>query len=72
LSYLVLYSYSSLQTLRVTTRRAPSGQGTQTFERYQMRIHKRVIDVIASAEIVRKIANIRMDPAVDVEVSIDA
>ena len=31
--------------LRVTTRRGPDGGGTSTWERYEMRVHKRVIDL---------------------------
>ncbi len=31
--------------LRVTTRKSPDGEGTETWERYEMRIHKRLIDL---------------------------
>jgi small subunit ribosomal protein S10 len=30
--------------LKVTTRKSPCGDGTATFDRFEMRIHKRVID----------------------------
>merc|ERR1712080_654815 len=30
--------------LRITTRKTPCGEGSKTWDRYQMRIHKRVID----------------------------
>ncbi len=33
------------KTLRITTRKTPCGEGTDTWDRFQMRIHKRVIDV---------------------------
>merc|ERR1712037_238070 len=32
------------KTLRITTRKTPNGEGSKTWDRYQMRIHKRVID----------------------------
>merc|ERR1712146_589590 len=32
------------KTLRITTRKSPCGNGTNTFDKYEMRIHKRVID----------------------------
>jgi len=35
-----------------------------------MRIHKRILDVVAPADIVRKITSIRIDPSVDVEISV--
>merc|ERR1740139_358848 len=35
------------KTLTVTTRRSPCGNGTNTWDRYEMRIHKRVIDTSA-------------------------
>jgi small subunit ribosomal protein S10 len=31
--------------LKVTTRKSPCGNGTATWERYEMRVHKRVIDL---------------------------
>ncbi len=31
--------------LRVTTLRNPSGEGTNKFDRYELRIHKRIIDI---------------------------
>jgi len=31
--------------LKVTTRKAPSGEGKASWERYEMRIHKRLIDL---------------------------
>ena len=33
--------------LTIPTRKSPCGEGTQTWEKYQMRIHKRIIDVMA-------------------------
>mgnify|MGYP001595537434 FL=1 len=31
--------------LKVTTRKSPDGEGTATWERYEMRVHKRLIDI---------------------------
>ncbi|MBD3230063.1 MAG: 30S ribosomal protein S10, partial [Candidatus Lokiarchaeota archaeon] len=33
--------------LKVPTRKSPCGEGTQTWEKYEMRIHKRLIDIDA-------------------------
>ena len=58
------------QTLRIMTRKAPNGEGTNTYDRFEMRIHKRVIDLHSPSEIVRQITAIAIDPAVEVEVTI--
>merc|ERR1712179_248580 len=31
--------------LRITTRKSPCGEGTNTWDRYEMRVHKRLIDL---------------------------
>lgn len=56
--------------LRLQTRKSPCGEGTNTFDRWQMRIHKRLIDFRTSTDVVRQITNIQIEPGVDVEVTI--
>jgi len=58
------------KVLRITTRKSPCGEGTNTFDRFELRIHKRVIDLHAPSEVVRQITSISIDPAVEVEVTI--
>ncbi|XP_047736590.1 40S ribosomal protein S20 [Hyalella azteca] len=58
------------KTLRITTRKTPCGEGSKTWDRYQMRIHKRVIDLHSPSEVVRQITSISIEPDVDVEVTI--
>nr|CAD7259881.1 unnamed protein product [Timema shepardi] len=41
--------------LRITTRKTPCGEGSKTWDRFQMRIHKRVIDLHSPSEIVKQI-----------------
>merc|ERR1711865_156247 len=36
------------KTLRITTRKSPCGNGTNTFDKYELRIHKRIIDIRSS------------------------
>lgn len=38
------------KTLRLTTRKSPCGEGTNTWDRFEMRIHKRVIDLHSTSE----------------------
>ncbi|CAG0920034.1 unnamed protein product [Notodromas monacha] len=58
------------KTLRITTRKTPCGEGSKTWDRFQMRIHKRVIDLHSSSEIVKQITSISIEPGVEVEVTI--
>ena len=56
--------------LRLTTRKTPCGEGSKTWDRFQMRIHKRVIDLESPSEIVKQITSISIEPGVDVEVTV--
>ncbi|XP_043277212.1 40S ribosomal protein S20 [Venturia canescens] len=56
--------------LRITTRKTPCGEGSKTWDRFQMRIHKRVIDLYSPSEIVKQITSISIEPGVEVEVTI--
>ena len=57
--------------LRITTRKAPSGEGTNTWDRFEMRIHKRIIDLHAPSEVVKQITSISIEPGVEVDVTIN-
>ena len=59
------------KVLSLTVRKAPSGNGTATFDRFEMKIHKRVIRVWCAPDTVRTITNITIAPGVEVEVTID-
>ena len=56
--------------LRVTTRKSPCGEGTNTWDRFQMRIHKCLIDLHSPADVVKQITSISIEPGVEVEVTI--
>jgi len=56
--------------LRITTRKSPCGEGTNTYDRYEMRVHKRLLDLHSPADIVKQITSISIEPNVDVEVTI--
>merc|ERR1711874_966933 len=55
------------KTLRITTRKSPCGNGTNTFDKYEMRIHKRVIDFICTREHLKKITNIEIAAGIIIE-----
>jgi len=59
------------KVLSITTRKTPCGEGSKTWDRYQMKIHKRHIDLNASSEIVKVItSSVDLIPGVEVEVTI--
>jgi small subunit ribosomal protein S20e len=41
------------KTLTITTRKTPCGEGSKTWDRYEMKIHKRLIDLHSPSEIVK-------------------
>jgi small subunit ribosomal protein S20e len=57
--------------LKITTRKAPSGEGTNTYDRFEMRIHKRLIDLHAPSDVVKQITSISIEPGVNVDVTIN-
>ena len=59
------------KTLKITTRKTPCGEGSKTWDCYEMRIHKRLIDLTAPTEIVKQII-INIEAGVEVEVTIAA
>ena len=56
--------------LRITTRKSPCGEGSKTWDRFEMRIHKRVIDIHCPSSMVKEITNIRIDAGIDVNLII--
>ena len=53
--------------LRITTRKSPCGEGTNTWDRYEMRIHKRVIDIMCPSSVVKDITTFKIDSSGDVD-----
>jgi ribosomal protein uS10 len=57
--------------LKITTRRTPCGDGSDTYEHWEMRIHKRVIDVAGDERTLRQIMRIKVPDTVQVKISIE-
>jgi len=55
--------------LVVPLRRGASAGGTETYEKYQLRIHKRIIDIKADDKILRRI--MRVDVPADLQIGIE-
>ena len=58
------------QRLMVTVRRAPSGQGYHTFDHWEMRVPKRIVDMEADERAMRQLMRIRVPKTVRVEIEI--
>merc|ERR1739840_62903 len=58
------------KVLRITTRKTPNGEGSKTWDRYEMRVHKRLIDLHSPSEVVKQITSVSIEPGVEVEVTI--
>lgn len=56
------------KVLRITTRKSPCGNGSETFDKFEMRIHKRLIDLHSPSEIVKQITSISIEPGVEVRI----
>jgi small subunit ribosomal protein S10 len=56
--------------LIVTTRKAPSGQGSHTFDHWEMRIHKRLIDIDAEDRALKSLMRVRIPDSVHIEIEL--
>ena len=54
--------------LKVTTRKSPCGDGTATFDKYEMRIHKRLIDLPANEKILHHIMRMQIPKNVNIKI----
>jgi small subunit ribosomal protein S10 len=54
--------------LKITTRKSPCGNGTATFDRFEMRIHKRLIDLPANEKILHHIIRMQIPKSVNVKI----
>lgn len=58
------------KNLSISTRKTPNGEGSKTWDTYEMRIHKRVIDLYSPPEIVKKITSFNIESGIDVEITV--
>ena len=54
--------------LKITTRKSPCGNGTATFDRFEMRIHKRVIDLPANDKVLHAIMRTPIPRSVNIKI----
>ncbi len=56
--------------LRVPVRKTPCGEGTATWDKWELRIHKRLIDVDAEDRVMRRIMRIRVPEEVFISIEL--
>lgn len=56
--------------LKVVTRKSPCGEGSETYDKWVMKIHKRLFYITADERFVRRLMRVRIPDDVYVEVRI--
>ena len=56
--------------LKITTRKSPCGNGTATFDRFEMRIHRRVIDLPANEKVLHGIMRLQIPKNVNIKIEV--
>ncbi|MFC1691224.1 30S ribosomal protein S10 [Nanoarchaeota archaeon] len=54
--------------LKLTTRRSPDGEGKASWERYEMRIHKRLIDLGLDERALRLVMRVPIPEGLNIEI----
>jgi len=54
--------------LKITTRKSPCGDGTATWERYEMRVHKRLIDLGIDERALRLVMRVPIPEGLNIEI----
>jgi len=56
--------------LNITTRKSPCGSGTETYEKWEMKMHRRVIDISADDKAIRQLMKLKIPDDVYIELSL--
>jgi len=54
--------------MKITTRKSPCGNGTATWERYEMRVHKRLIDLGMDERALRLVMRVPIPEGLNIEI----
>ncbi len=54
--------------LKITVRKSPCGDGTETYDRFEMRIHKRLIDLPANDKVLHAIMRLQIPRSVNIKI----
>ncbi|HIH20677.1 TPA: 30S ribosomal protein S10 [Candidatus Micrarchaeota archaeon] len=56
--------------LTISTRKTPCGDGSDTYERWELRVHKRLIEIPADDRVLREVMRLRIPPSVNIEMNL--
>ncbi len=56
--------------IKIPVRKSPCGEGTATWDKFELRIHKRLIDVTADDRVMRQIMRIKVPDDVYITIEI--
>ncbi len=56
--------------LKVPVRKSPSGDGTATWEHWEMRVHKRLMDIDADERTMHQIMRVNVPDGVNIEIEL--
>ena len=56
--------------MKITTRKSPCGDGTATFDRFEMRVHKRIIDLPAEDRVLHPIMMLKIPRSVQIKIEV--
>ncbi len=59
------------KTLNVPARKSPDGEGTATWEHWEMRVHKRLVDLDADERALRQLMRIQVPNDVSIEIVLE-
>ncbi len=54
--------------MKVTTRKSPSGEGKASWERYELRVHKRLVDLSADERTLRLVMRVPIPEGLNIEI----
>ena len=56
------------QRLKITTRKSPCGNGKATFDRFEMRIHKRILDLPLDDRVLHSIMRMPIPRSINIQI----
>ena len=59
-----------VKRLNMVTRKSPCGSGTETYEKWEMRMHRRLIDLSADDKAIRQLMRLKIPDDVYIELSL--
>lgn len=55
---------------KITTRKSPCGEGTNTFDKWELRIHRRYVEIDQDERTLRQFMRLKMPEEVQIKVSL--